>query len=97
MDRRTTPPVFPRPPLEYDPRYFSDLARALASLVIYIQTPGEGRQTTIVLTNLQSDDYGLEPGTTFQVNGALRVSVLHLPYVRGVSGAGSVGSVTVTV
>ena len=97
MDRRTTTPVFSRPPATYDQTYFSDLVRALSSLVIYIQTPGEGRQTTIVLTNLQSDDYGLEPGTTFQVQGALRVSVLYSPYVRGVSGRGSVGSVTVTV
>jgi hypothetical protein len=97
MDRRTVPPIFARAPNDYDPIYFNDLVRALTSLVIYIQTPGEGRQTTIVLTNLQTDDYGLEPGTTFQVEGALRVAVLYRPYVRGVSASGSVGSVTVTV
>lgn len=97
MDRRTVPPVFARAPSDYDPFYFNDLVRALTSLVIYIQTPGEGRQTTIVLTDLQSDDYGLEPGTTFQVEGALRVAVLYRPYVRGASASASVGSVTVTV
>jgi len=97
MDRRTTAPVFSRPPATYEQVYFSDLVRALSSLVIYIQTPGEGRQTFIVLTNLQSDDYGLEPGSTFQVEGALRVAVLYRPYVRGVSASGRVGSVTVTV
>ena len=97
MDRRTVPPVFARAPNEYDVAYFNDLIRALGSLVTYIQTPGEGRQTTIVLTNLQSDDYGLGPGTTFQVEGALRVAVLYRPYVRGVSASGRVGSVTVTV
>lgn len=97
MDRRTIPPTFSRAPAEYDQLYFNDLVRSLISLVTYIQTPGEGRQTTIVLTGLASDDYGLEPGTMFQVNGALRVSVLYTSYVRGVAASGSVGTVTVTV
>jgi hypothetical protein len=50
-----------------------------------------------VLTNLASNDFGLEPGTIFQVNGALRVSVLYSPYVAGLSASASVGSVTVTI
>lgn len=97
MDRRLIPPTFSRPPEQYDQRYFNDLVRALLSLVTYIQTPGEGRQTTIVLTNLATNDYGLEPGTIFQVNGALRIAVLNSSYVGGLGSTGSVGSVTVTV
>lgn len=97
MDYRIVFPTFSRPPAQYEQRYFSDLIRALASLVEVIRAPGEGRQTTIVLTDLQSDDYGLEPGTIFEVNGALRVSVLYTSYVRGLSGTGGVGTVTVTV
>jgi len=96
MDVRLVPPIFPRPPNQYDVRYLSDLVRALGSLVTYIRAVGEGRQTTIVLTNLASNDYGLEPGTIFQVNGALRISMLNMPYVAGTSARGSVGSVTVT-
>jgi len=97
MDYRVVFPTFPRPPGEYDQRYFSDLVRALASFVDVVRAPGEGRQTTIVLTGLQNNDYGLEPGTIFEVGGALRVSVIYTPYPEGVSCSGSVGIVTVTV
>ena len=96
MDVRLVFPRFTSPPADYDRKYFADLVRALDTLVNVVQTPGEGRQTTIVLTNLTSNDYGLEPGTIFEVNGALRVSVLYSPYPIGISSSGSVGSVTVT-
>jgi hypothetical protein len=97
MDRRLSPPGFSRAPEEYDQLYFNDLVRSLLSLITFIQAPGEGRQTTIVLTNLASSDSGLEAGTIFQVNGALRVSLLNSPYVGGLLATGAVGSVTVTV
>lgn len=97
MDSKLIPPIFARAPAVYNQTYFNDLVRSLISLVTYIQAPGLGRQTTIVLTNLSSNDYGLEPGTIFQVNGALRVSVLYSPYVAGLSATGSVGSVSVSV
>lgn len=97
MDRRIVFPIFSRPPAAYDQRYFTDLIRALADQVSVIRTPGEGRQTTMVFTNLANNDVGLEPGTVFEVDGALRVSVLYKSYVAGVSGAGAVGTVAVTV
>lgn len=96
MDVRLVFPRFTSPPADYDRKYFADLVRSLDSLVVMIQTPGEGRQTTIVLTNLANNDYNLEPGTIFEVDGALRVSVIYRPYPKGVSSIGSVGSVTVT-
>jgi hypothetical protein len=96
MDVRLVFPTFSSPPAQYDQRYLQDLVRALDALVRVVKAPGEGRQTTIVLTDLQSNDYGLEPGTIFEVNGALRVSVVYSPYVAGVSSTGAVGSVTVT-
>jgi hypothetical protein len=96
MDVRLVFPKFAAPPQDYDRKYFSDLVRSLEALVTVVQTPGEGRQTTIVLTNLTNNDYGLEPGTIFEVDGALRVSVLYKAYVLGLSATGSVGSVTVT-
>lgn len=74
----------------------ADLIRSLASLVTFIRAVGEGRQTTIVLTNLATNDSGLEPGTIFQVEGVLRVPLLYSPYAAGLSATGSVGSVTVT-
>ena len=96
MDVRLVFPRFSSPPLDYNRKYFADLVRALDTLVTVVQTPGEGRQTTVVLTNLTSNDYRLEPGTIFEVEGALRVSVIYKPYVIGISSSGSVGSVTVT-
>lgn len=97
MDVRLVLPTFSAPPAQYDQRHIQDLVRSLDALVRVIRAPGEGRQTTIVLTDLQSNDYGLEPGTIFEVLGALRVSVLYSPYVAGLSATGSVGSVTVTL
>ena len=97
MDYRIVFPTFPRPPADYNQRYFQDLARALDALVVAIRTAGEGRQTTIVLTGLQNNDVGLEAGTIFQVAGVLRVSMANLPYVAGNSATGRVGSVSVTI
>ena len=97
MDRRLVFPIFSRPPATYEQRYFADLIRALADQVSIIRTPGEGRQTTLVLTNLQSNDVGLDPGTLFEVEGAVRISVLYKSYVAGLSATGSVGTVAVTV
>lgn len=96
MDRRLNLPVFGGPPPEYDRSFFDDMGRKLNQLMALIRTPGEGRNTTIVLTNLATADYGLEPGTIFVVGGVLRVALLNAPYLSGVSASGSVGTVTVT-
>jgi hypothetical protein len=96
MDYSIVFPTFPRPPADYDQRYFQDIARALDALVVAVRTAGEGRQTTIVLTDLKTNDVGLEVGTIFQVAGVLRVSMANLPYVTGNSATGRVGSVSVT-
>lgn len=96
MDRKLSFPTFGTPPDGYDRAFFDDLSRKLNQLMVLLKAPGQGRQTTIVLTNLSTMDYGLEPGTIFQVDGILRVSLLNAPYLSGVSASGSAGSVTVT-
>jgi len=97
MDVRIVFPTLPKPTESYEKRYFDDLTRALYSLMTVLRSPGEGRQTTIVLTDLANDDVGLEPGTIFEVGGRLYVSVLYTSFVSGSSASGGVGSVTVTV
>jgi len=97
MDVRLVFPTLPKPPREYEQRYFEDLTRSLYGLMTVLRTSGEGRQTTIVLTDLVNNDVGLEPGTVFEVGGRLYVSVLYTSFVAGVAGTGSVGAVTVTV
>lgn len=96
MDRRVPLPVFGNPPNEYEQSFLDDLSRKLNLLVTVLRSPGEGRNTTIVLTNLQGTDYGLEPGTLFAVDGAVRVALANVPYVAGFNLTGSVGAVTVT-
>lgn len=96
-DRRTAFPVFGRAPDQYSRNYTDDLARMLNILTTTLRNPGEGRQTTMVLTDLPTTDYGLEPGALFQVDGAVRISLQNKPYVVGVAGTGAVGTVSVTV
>lgn len=96
MDRRLTFPIFGIPPNEYSRAFHDDVSRKLNQLVAALRTPGEARNTSIVLTNLPSSDYGLEPGTVFSVDGLLRVSILYSPYATGVSSTGHVGTVSVT-
>ena len=97
MDRRISFPVFGNAPNEYDRVFFDDLSRKLNQFMALVRSPGEGRNTSVVLTNLPTSDYGLEAGSVYVVdNGVLRVSVLYAPYAQGVSASGGVGSVTVT-
>lgn len=95
-DFRLQLPVFTAPPAQYSQMYFADLIRALARMGDVLRTPGEGRQTTLVLTNLANNDVGLEPGTLFEIGGVLYVSVLYKAFVVGTSGTGAVGTVAVT-
>lgn len=89
-------PFFAIPPKEYDQKYLADVIRAFSTFMRQVQNPGEGRATTIVLTTLQTNDYGLEPGTIFVVDGQLRIPMPNMPYVVGLGASASVGSVSVT-
>ena len=60
-----------------------------------IQNAGEGRATFMVLTNLQTDDVGLETGTLFQQGGFVKITLSNSSHVRGSTGTGGVGTVTV--
>lgn len=96
MSRNLNLPFLPIPPSEYSQDYFSEIVRAISVYMQNERNPGEGRNTFTVFTNLQTDDYGLEPGSVFNHGGYLKVSELNTPHVRGSSALGLVGSVTVT-
>ena len=66
MSRINAIPYFPNAPSEYDQKYLSEIVRAFSVFVQQNQTPGEGRNTFTVFTNLQTDDSGLENGAVFQ-------------------------------
>ena len=89
-------PFFPTPPADYNRQYMDDIVRAFSLYVSGINTPGEGRNTFTVFTNLQTDDFNLETGAIFNHNGFVKISQLDSPHTRGVSGTSAVGSVTVT-
>ena len=96
MSRNLALPYFAVPPAEYDQQYFAELVRSFSTQLSQQQNPGEGRHTQLVLTNLQTDDSGLETGALFQQDGFVKISLINKPHVRGSSGTGGVGTVTVT-
>lgn len=96
MSRNLPRPYFPVPPEDYNRSYFAELIRSFSVYIEQQANPGEGRNTFTVFTALQTDDYNLEPGSVFQQDGFLKVSLTYKPHVRGVSGTGQVGSVSVT-
>lgn len=88
-------PRFPNPPAEYSQRYMADLIRAFAVYQQQMLNPGEGRNTTTVLTALASSDQGLEPGTLFRDgDGYVRVALEDSACVGGLSATGGVGQIT---
>lgn len=97
MSRNLVLPFFPLPPAEYDQVYLNEIVRSFSVYLQQIQNPGEGRNTNIVLTNLQTDDSGLEVGALFQQAGFVKIALINTPHVRGQFATGSVGSVTVAI
>lgn len=95
MSRNLVRPYFGIPPVQYQQNYFSEVIRSFSVFLEQSQNPGEGRNTTIVLTNLQEDDYQLENGTLFQQDGYVKVVRQNSPHLRGSVANGTVGSVSV--
>ena len=96
MSRNLILPFFAVPPTEYDQQYFANLTRSFAVYMEQQQNPGEERATRLTLTDLQTDDSGLETGALFQQGGFVKVTLSNSPHVRGSTGTGEVGTVTVT-
>lgn len=97
MSRRLTRPFFPVPPPQYMQNYFAELVRSFSVYLEQMQNPGDLRATTLTLTDLQTDDSGLETGALFQSGGFVKITLSNSPNLRGSVGAGQVGQVTVVV
>jgi hypothetical protein len=97
MARNLGRPFFPTAPTEYSKSYMDSLIQSFAVYVDQQQNPGEGRNTTIVLTDLTGSDYSLELGTIYQIDGILRISQVNAPTPEGVSATGGVGSVSIAI
>ena len=96
MSRNLVLPFYPVAPQEYDQVYMDEVVRAFSVYLQQMQNPGEGRNTQLVLTNLQTDDVGLETGALFQQSGFVKITLIDTPHVRGSSATGGVGTVTVS-
>ena len=96
MSRNLPLPFLPVPPSEYQQQYLAEIVRAISVYMQNERNPGEGRHTSMVLTNLQSNDQGLETGALFEHDGFVKITKANMPHVGGLSATGAVGSVTVS-
>lgn len=95
MSRNLVRPYFGIPPTEYKQNYFNEVIRNFSVYLEQMQNPGEGRNTFIVLTNLQENDAGLEVGALFQQDGFVKITRSNTPHPAGAVALGSVGVVSV--
>ena len=96
MPAKAGRPYFATPPRDYDQRYMNDLIRAFGQFATDVANPGEGRNTTIVLTDLQNSNSSLEVGALFEQGGRVYVTLANIPAPAGIAASGSVGTVTVS-
>ena len=94
--RRLVLPQFPTAPMDYDPKYMAEVVRSFSVFLELFNNPGDARHTELTLTNLQQNDYNLETGALFQQDGVLKIVIANKPHPAGLSGTGTVGSVTVS-
>jgi len=95
MSRNLPLPFLPTPPADYQQSYFAEVVRALSVYMENERNPGEGRHTTMVLTNLPTNDQGLEAGALFEQDGFVKITKANTPHVGGLAATGSVDGVTV--
>ena len=103
MSRNLVLPFFPIPPEEYNQEYMAEIMRSFTVYLTQIQNPGEGRNTNLTLTNLQTDDQGLEPGALFNYRdasgmmGYVKIATANQSNLRGNTATGGVGAATVAI
>jgi len=95
MSRGIVKPQFPLPPVEYNQQYMSEVVRQFSILIQQIQNPGDGRFTTVTITQLPTNDVGLEQGTLYNHDGFVKVSELNTSAVAGSTAVTGLGTVTV--
>ena len=97
MTRQVVRPFFPVAPPKYNSSYMANVVHAFSVFLEQVQNPGDLRATTLTLTELQTNNVGLEIGALFQVAGVVHKTLASMPYPAGNSATGAVGSVTVVI
>lgn len=90
-------PRLPLPIGNVDQTYIVDLVRALDLFIQQTDNPGEGRNTKLVFTNMPTSDVGLEVGTLYRSGNDVKISLLNIAGVDGLTATATLGSVTVSV
>ena len=96
MSRSLVRPQFPLPPVEYNQGYMTEIVRQFSVFIQQIQNPGDGRFTTIVITDMPDNDVGLEQGSLYKHDGQVMISELSRSAISGSAMTTTVGSVTVS-
>jgi len=94
--RRLARPQFPVPPGMYDQSYMASVVQSFSVFLEQLNNPGDVRATDLTLTDLPTNDSGLEVGAVFQQDGILKITLSHKPHPAGVAASSAVGTVTVT-
>lgn len=89
-------PFFPTPPDQYNRQYMAQVVRAFSVFVQQVNNPGDAVYSNLRLTNLPTNDQGLQTGALFQHDGFVKITQANAPHVGGLSGTAAVGTVTVT-
>jgi|TARA_R110002020_G_C15844101_1_gene735453 hypothetical protein len=89
-------PVFSSAPTEYSREYMDDVVRLLNLFVSQVNNPGNIRGTNLVLTDLPTSGYLLETGSVYNDDGTLKIVLNNVGYAGAVSGAFSLGTITIT-
>ena len=97
MSRSLVRPRFPLPPAKYNQQYMSEIVRQFSILIQQVQNPGDGRFTTVTITQLPTNDVGLEQGSLYNHDGFVKVSELDTSSVAGSGATTGIGTVTVSI
>ena len=90
-------PFFPMPPDQYNRQYMAQVVRAFSVFVQQVNNPGDAVYSNLRLTNLPTNDQGLQTGALFQHDGFVKITQANSPHVAGVSGTSVLGTVTVVI
>ena len=93
--QRFRAPALPLAPVEYDQQHMAQLIGALRLYFAQSDSNAALQLDGLRLLNLPTSGYNLPEGTVFRDGEFLKIALPNFAYVQGVSGTGTVGSVTV--
>ena len=93
--QRFRAPALPLAPVDYDQQHLSQLIGALRLYFTQLDSNVPLQIDGLRLLNLPTSGYNLLEGTVFRDGEYLKIALPNFAYLEGVSGTGTVGSVTI--